>query len=100
MEKIYDEEIPCKPITIQLPLFAQVIDRLNLLTLDYIDLTNYAYVMTSEIADTNRLCKEDDKDYTTDGSIISNLNVTMDRLEDNMSKLKLVVQDLEKSIIQ
>ena len=56
--------------------------------------------MTSRIADTTRLCNEGkEKKYVTDGSIISNLMVTMDKLEDNMSKLKLVVQDLEKSII-
>ena len=84
---------------LQQPLFEQVINRLNYLTLEYTELTNYAYAMTSRIADTNRLCKEDEKEYVTDGSIISNLMVTMDKLEDNMSKLKLVVNDLEKSII-
>ncbi len=94
MEKIYDEEISCKPQ----PLFEQVINRLNYLTLEYTELTNYAYAMTSRIADTNRLCKEDEKEHVTDGSIISNLMTTMDKLEDNMSKLKLVVNDLEKSI--
>ena len=92
MEEICDEERP-------LPLFEQVINRLNHLTLEYTDLTNYAYAMTSKIADTTRLCKEDEKEYFTDGSIISNLMTTMDKLEDNMSKLKLVVNDLEKSII-
>ena len=56
--------------------------------------------MTSRIADTNRLCKDDStKECVSDGSIISNLMTTMDKLEDNMSKLKLVVNDLEKSII-
>ena len=99
MEKIYDEEIPCVPLPSPQPLFEQVINRLNYLTLEYTELTNYAYAMTSRIADTNRLCKEDEKEYVTDGSIISNLMVTMDKLEDNMSKLKLVVNDLEKSII-
>ena len=44
--------------------------------------------------------KEDEKKYDTDGSIISNLMATMDKLEDNKNKLKLVVKDLEKSIIQ
>ena len=83
----------------QLPLFEQVINRLNYLTLEYAELTNHAYAMTSRIADTNRLCKEDEKEHVTDGSIISNLMTTMDKLEDNMSKLKLVVNDLEKSII-
>ena len=92
MEEICYDERP-------LPLFGQVIDRLNYLTLEYTELTNYAYAMTSRIADTNRLCKEDEKEYVTDGSIISNLMTTMDKLEDNMSKLKLVVNDLEKSII-
>ena len=85
---------------LQQPLFEQVINRLNYLTLDYTELTNHAYAMTSRIADTNRLCKDDStKEYVSDGSIISNLMVTMDKLEDNMSKLKLVVNDLEKSII-
>ena len=84
----------------QLPLFEQVINRLNYLTLEYAELTNHAYAMTSRIADTNRLCKDDStKEYVSDGSIISNLMTTMDKLEDNMSKLKLVVNDLEKSII-
>ena len=93
MREICDEERP-------LPLFEQVINRLNHLTLEYTDLTNYAYAMTSKIADTSRLYKdEDEKEYVTDGSIISNLMTTMDKLEDNMSKLKLVVNDLEKSII-
>lgn len=91
MREILDEERP-------LPLFEQVINRLNYLTLDYTELTNHAYAMTSRIADTNRLCKEDEKEYVSDGSIISNLMVIMDKLEDNMSKLKLVVNDLEKSI--
>ena len=99
MEKIFDKEMSCES---QQPLFGQVIDRLGYLTSDYTDLTNYAYRMTSRIADTDRLRedKEKEKEYKTDGSIISNLMVTMDKLEDNMNKLKLVVKDLEKSIIQ
>ena len=102
MEKKFNEELSCESLPSQQPLFGQVIDRLNYLTLDYTDLTNYAYRMTSRIADTNRLCedKEKEKEYVTNGSIISNLMVTMDKLEDNMNKLKLVVKDLEKSIIQ
>ena len=100
MEKIFNEKLSCEPLPSQQPLFGQVIDRLNYLTLEYTDLTNYAYAMTSKIADTNRLYKdEDEKEYVSDGSIISNLMTTMDKLEDNMSKLKLVVKDLEKSII-
>lgn len=97
-DKLPGPEQPQHPTP--LPLFEQVINRLNYLTLDYTELTNYAYAMTSRIADTTRLCNEDEKKYDTDGSIISNLMVTMDKLEVNMSKLKLVVQDLEKSIIQ
>ena len=102
MEKIFNKETSRVPLPPQQPLFGQVIDRLNYLTLEYTDLTNYAYRMTSRIADTDRLCedKEKEKEYKTDGSIISNLMVTMDKLEDNMNKLKLVVKDLEKSIIQ
>ena len=100
MEKIFNEETSRVPLPPQQPLFGQVIDRLNYLTSDYTDLTNYAYRMTSRIADTNRLCEEKEQEYKTDGSIISNLMVTMDKLEDNMNKLKLVVKDLEKSIIQ
>ena len=100
MNNTFDKPTPCEPIPSQQPLFGQVIDRLNYLNLNYTELTNYAYAMTSRIADTNRLCKDDStKEYVSDGSIISNLMTTMDKLEDNMSKLKLVVNDLEKSII-
>lgn len=102
MEKIFNETLSCDPLPSQQPLFGQVIDRLGYLTSEYTDLTNYAYRMTSRIADTNRLCeeKEQEQEYNTDGSIISNLTVIMDKLEDNMNKLKIVVKDLEKSIIQ
>lgn len=104
MEKIFNEKLSCEQLPSQQPLFGQVIDRLGYLTSGYTDLTNYAYRMTSRIADIDRLCDEKDKEkeqeYKTDGSIISNLMVTMDKLEDNMNRLKLVVKDLEKSIIQ
>lgn len=102
MKKIFDEENSRGPLPPQQPLFEQVIDRLNYLTSDYTELTNYAYRMTSRIADAGRLGddKENEYEYETDGSIISNLMATMDKLEDNKNKLKLVVKDLEKSIIQ
>ena len=101
MEKIFDEENSRVPLPPQQPLFEQVIDRLNYLTSDYTELTNYAYRMTSRIADAGRLCDDNkEHEYETDGSIISNLMATMDKLEDNKNKLKLVVKDLEKSIIQ
>lgn len=100
MRDPFNDELSGPEQPLQLPLFEQVINRLNYLTLDYTELTNHAYAMTSRIADTNRLCKDDStKEYVSDGSIISNLMTTMDKLEDNMSKLKLVVNDLEKSII-
>ena len=99
MEKIFNEEMSCESLPSNQPLFGQVIDRLNYLNLNYTELTNYAYAMTSKIANASRLCEKENEEYKTDGSIISNLMVTMDKLEDNMNKLKLVVKDLEQSII-
>ena len=99
MENTFDKLTPCEPIPSQEPLFGQVIYRLNDLNLNYTELTNYAYAMTSKIANASRLCEKENEEYKTDGSIISNLMVTMDKLEDNMNKLKLVVKDLEQSII-
>lgn len=99
MEKTFSEEMSCESLPSNQPLFGQVIDRLNYLNLNYTELTNYAYAMTSKIANAGRLCEKENGEYKTDGSIISNLMVTMDKLEDNMNKLKLVVKDLEQSII-
>lgn len=99
MEKTFNEEMSCESLPSNQPLFGQVIDRLNYLNLNYTELTNYAYAMTSKIANAGRLCEKENGEYKTDGSIISNLMVTMDKLEDNMNKLKLVVKDLEQSII-
>ena len=62
MNKLPGPEQPQHPTP--LPLFEQVINRLNYLTLDYTELTNYAYAMTSRIADTTRLCNEDEKNMT------------------------------------